>query len=702
MRPLLLATILILAFSNPLRAAPDFETQVIPVLTRAGCNSGACHGAAIGRGGLRLSLLGYDPETDYESLLHEFKGRRIHLAQPEKSLLLKKPTRQLTHEGGHRLATGGAGYNRLLDWIKAGAPRGPGRSLRSLDITPTSQTLPKVGDQFTITVTARFSDGSKEDVTPWAVFTPTDSAALKLRGGEVTAMRRGQSAVMVRFLGEVGCVSVTVPLSDAPLSEVTRARSNFIDDHVNRTLDQLGLPHSQRADERTLVRRLYLDLIGTLPEPKEVEDYVADQTADKWPKLVDRLLSRPEFADHWAYKWADVLRIDSRRLGPGAAVYHAWLKEQVARNTPLDKLARELLLTLGDSHSVGPANFNRVAGDPGSHAELVSQVFLGVRLQCANCHNHPLDRWTQDDYHGLAAVFARLQRGRDVQLRDRGEVIHPRTGKAALPRLPGGEVLKDGDPREAVATWLTGPDNPYFARAAVNRLWRELLGRGLVEPVDDHRSTNPATHPDLLQALARDLAEHRYDLRHTLRTIVASEAYRRSSLSTGVNRVDDRFYSRTLVRPLPATVLVDGVARVTGVPEQLGDLPLGERALRLVDARVPSVPLDLLGRCGRDGSCVSASGASSLPLALHRINGPWLNTKIADPKGRLHQQIAAGESEAEIVAALYQSALGRKPSALESEHWQKKLATTDAKERTRRLEDFFWALLNSTEFTCNH
>ena len=312
-----------------------------------------------------------------------------------------------------------------------------------------------------------------------------------------------------------------------------------------------------------------------MPSPAEVDEFLADRAPDKHARLVDRLLASPEFVDHWAYKWGDLLRIESGRLGAeGAAAFHGWVRDAVARNTPLDRMAREMILALGDGDRVGPANFSRVASDARSQAELVSQAFLGVRLQCANCHDHPLDRWTRDDYHGLAAVFARVDRGRTVRLRERGEVIHPGTGLAASPRIPGERPIPgDGDPREAFAEWLTAPENPYFARAAVNRIWRELMGRGLVEPVDDHRATNPPTHPALLDVLARDLVAHGFDTRHTIRTILASEAYRRESRPVPGSPDDDRFYSHALARPLPPHVLVDAVARVTGVPEPLGDLP---------------------------------------------------------------------------------------------------------------------------------
>ncbi|MCC6419843.1 MAG: DUF1553 domain-containing protein [Gemmataceae bacterium] len=697
---------LLLTGATCAQPVPDFETQVLPVLTRAGCNSGACHGAAIGRGGFKLSLLGYDPDLDYDSLVREFEGRRVNLAHPENSLALRKPSGRLPHEGGVKLPGSGEGFRLMRDWIRAGAPRVPRRALQELLVTPAHRRLTAPDQRFELKVTARFSDGTRADVTRWAVLTPADFAALRCSpAGEVTALRRGRHTLAVRFLGEVRCVTVTVPLHAEPPEQTATPRANFIDDHVNRMLAELHLPAAPRCDDAAFVRRVYLDLLGTLPEPAEVAAFRKEPGADRRARLVDQLMKRPEFVDRWAYWWGDLLRVESKRLGrAGAAAFHAWIREQVRGNTPLDRVARELVLATGDGYRNGAANFSRVPRSAQGQAEYVSQVFLGVRLQCANCHNHPFDRWTQDDYHGLAAVFARVGRRREVALLARGEAIHPRTGKPARARTPGGDFLPpDGEPRDRLARWLTGPQNPYFARAVVNRVWRELMGRGLVEPVDDHRTTNPPTHPELLDALARDFIDCGFDMRRLLRTITASEAYQRASLGTAANRDDDRFYARALVRPLPPAVLVDAVAKVTGVPEQLGDLPEGTHALALGDARVASIPLDLLGRCSREDGCTPGQdGAGGLALALHTINGPWLNAKIAHPQGRLHRLIAEKRTDDEIVSRLYRTALGRAPTAVEHAHWRNRLGAVRPEVRTAALEDFLWALLNSAAFRTNH
>lgn len=698
---------------------PDFETQVMPVFTKFGCNSAACHGAAIGRGGFHLSLLGYDPQSDHGRIVHQYQGRRTNTADPEKSLVLLKPSRQLRHGGGRRFRTDSEAYQILRSWLAAGAPRSTGRHIESLSVTPGSQVLGKVGDQFQLQVVAKFDDGTQADVTRWAVYNPNDGEAVKCsRGGEVTAKRRGQSSVMVRYLGQVGCVMVTVPLDKLTDSQGQRPRANFIDEHVNRTLDQLGLDHSPAAPDATFARRIYLDLIGCLPTPAEVDRFVSDSNPQKRERLIDELMTRPEFVDLWSYKWGDLLRVESGRLSrPGAEAFHRWVRQKIARNTPLDEMARQLVMAQGDSFEAGEANFHRVAQNPVKQAEYFSGVFLGVRLQCANCHNHPLDSWTQDDFHGLAAIFAGLSREQVVKPQGPATIIHPRTGRPATQRLPGQRYLQESEePRKALGDWLTAENNPFFARTAVNRIWRDLMGRGLVEPIDDHRATNPATHPELLSSLAQDFVEHGFDVKHAIKTIVLSAAYQRSSLSQGNNKIDDRFYAKALVRPLPPTVIVDAVSTVTSVPEKFTGYP-GLRAIELGDARIRSEPLELLGRCDRRANCDApdASPGSSLSLMLHIINGKWLNEKIEDQDGRLRTQLQtelsiafrsfpllSTKTNAELINLFYQLAYSRKPDQAELDHWEEKLTAASASERQEKYQDFVWALLNSAEFCCNH
>lgn len=682
--------------------ATDFDTEVVPVLTRAGCNAGSCHGAAAGRGGFRLSLLGGDPAADFDAIVQELEGRRVNLARPRESLLLAKPTGELPHKGGIRLEPGGAGANRLGAWIVAGARRGAARRLTDFEILPKAKVVDRLGSVVRLSATARFDGGKAEDVTAWTVFTAGDPAAVELdEDANAAVRRRGQHIVVARFLDRVVPVRLTLPLSDHPVDLSGEPRANFLDEEVYRSLSLLRVPVSPRADDVTFLRRLRLDLTGRLPTPGEVATFLKGGAPDKRAALIDKLLSGEEFVEYWTYRFRLLFRARSLPGEPAAVqAFSGWIRGQVRKGTPMDQVARSLVTATGDSHSHGPANFSRLAGDARGQAELVGQTLLGVRLQCANCHNHPLDRWTQDDYHGLAAVFARLERGRHVRVASRGAVTNPRTGEPALPRLPGARYLDASqDGREAFAVWLTGPDNPYFARAMVNRLWKAMFGRGLVEPDDDLRDTNPATHPELLDQLAKDFVQHGYDVRHTLRRIARSETYGRSSVALPANQADDRFYSHAYRRSLPPEALADALADVTGVPDRYGDLPLGTRAVALVDPRTPAPSLDVLGRCSRSTTCDEGAVGGGLAGKLHRLNGELINRKVAARDGRLHRLIAAGKSNEEIVAEFYLRALGRSPAEAERRQWAKRLAGAD---RAERLEDFVWALLNASDFATNH
>lgn len=680
----------------------DFDTQIIPVLTKAGCNSGACHGAAAGRGGFHLSLWGSDPAADYDAIVHELEGRRVNRARPAESLIIAKPTGALSHEGGLRLEDGSPGEKRLLAWIAVGAPRQSARRLKQLEIIPTRFVADAPGQKVAVRATARFDDGRAEDVTDWLVLTPADPAALAVdaQGAQVTIARRGQHVLMARFLDRVVPLQWTLPLADQPVDLSKEQRANFIDDAVLETLTLLRLPVSPAADDTTFLRRVTLDLTGTLPEKEQVESFLADRSIDKRTKLVDRLLDSKDFVDYWTFRFASLYRIHPQpNEKEGARAFHEWVRAQIRDHSSLDRMARSLLTATGDSHVLGPANFARIAGDARGQAELVSQVFLGARLQCANCHNHPLDRWTQDDYHGLAAVFARLERGRNVRVAARGAVTNPRTGEPAVPRIPGERFLPPArDGREALAEWLTAKDNPYFARAMVNRLWRAMFGRGLVDPTDDLRETNPATHPELLDRLAADFIEHGYDMRHTLRLIALSTTYARSSVATPANQADDRFYSHAYRRRLEPEVLADGLAQVTSVPDRYGDFPLGTKAVALFDASVPAPSLDILGRCSRAMSCEGPTTAGGLPAKLHQLNGDLINRKIAAPEGRLHRLIAAGKNDREIIDDFFIRALGRPPSRVVRDYWRYRLASADKDERVAWLEDFVWSLLSCSEF----
>lgn len=687
--------------------SPDFDTEVLPVLTKAGCNAGACHGAAIGRGGFKLSLWGSEPAADYDAVVHELEGRRINLAQPELSLLLAKPTGRLDHGGDVRLEEDGPGEQIITAWLEAGAPRLHRRRLVALNVTPKRVVIdPAVS--VSIHAIGSYDDGTQEDVTRWTVITPNDSAAVRVDdSGKVVVLRQGQNIVVVRYLDRVEAVELIAPLSATPVDLASQPRRNFIDEHVLERLATLRLPVSPPADDAAFLRRLCLDLTGTLPAAATVREYLSDTQTGKRERLIERLLASEDFTEFWTLRWATLFQFDSARMNAeGVAAFQSWLREQISANARWDQTALTLLTAEGDSFAVGPANFTRASPSPRDQAELVSQALMGVRLRCANCHNHPLDRWTQDDYHGLAAIFARLERGRTVKVGARGEVTHPRTGEPAVPRLPGERMLAAGvDGREELGHWLTGSDNRYFARAMVNRLWKAMFGRGLVEPVDDLRDTNPATHPALLEQLAADFIEHGYDVRHTLRLIAQSTTYARSSRTSPENAVDDRFYSHALARPLPAAVLLDAWSSVTDVPGQYGELPEGSRAIALVDARMPALSLELLGRCPPGTVCTGdASSTGDLARALHVINGGALNDKIASQSSDLTKLLAAGRTDTELLDEFYLRALGRVPTDEERSYWRQRLSDASGEPAQRRAqwEDLLWGLLSCREFVTNH
>ena len=702
----------------------DFDTDLVPVFTKAGCNAGSCHGGAAGRGGFKLSLFGGDADIDYQAIVRQFEGRRINLVSPEDSLVVLKPTGQTEHGGRRRLRRSGQGARLLVEWIRSGAQRLRLRQLTDLKVTPEHHIALGTGEKVMLRAVATFDDGTERDVTRWTVFTSSDPAALTVSdpdSGELTVKRRGQAVVVARYLSRVVPVRVTVPLSEEDITIAKGERKNFIDDHVNELLRTLRLAPAPAADDATFLRRARLALTGTVPPLAEIREFLASDERQKRSALVDRLLATDEFVDYWTYRFATLLRVRSLPNDQRVArAFQEWIRAQLERNTPYDDMAQTLLTASGDSHEHGEAAFYRMTANARGQAEFVSEVFLGARLRCANCHNHPLDRWTQDDYHGLAAIFARIERGRVVRLKKTGEVTHPATGLPAVPRLPGEHFLKvDGDSRGALAEWLAAGDNPFFARAIVNRLWKALMGRGLVESVDDLRATNPATHPELLDRLARDFVEHGFDLRHTLRRIANSAAFARGAKSADVargtsgkgagsprdrhgDRLDDRYYSQSLVRPLGAEVLADAIADVTGVSDIYGEEPAGTRAVVLPDPKIPAPGLDLLGRCSREESCDSAPSVRGLAAELHLINGPLLNDKVSSPQGRLAKRISKETPNEAIVEEFYGRALGRFPRQQERAFWNEQLASAEGAERKQILEDFLWSLLTCREFKTNH
>lgn len=698
---------IICADGQPAAGTVDFDTQILPILTRSGCNAGACHGSASGRGGFKLSLYGGDPDADFLAITRQWEGRRINVAFPQKSLLFKKPTGLMDHEGGELFEPDSRFAAVLLNWIDDGALRLGQRQLANFAVLPKFATVHRPGDRLQLSAQARFQDQAGEelqieDVTDWTVFTAEDTASVSIdENGVTTVHRPGRHIVLARFLDMVVPVEVILPFTVREKRIASSEKANFVDRHILEKLAVLGIPTSPTCDDATYIRRVSLDFTGSLPTPKDVEAFLGDQRADKRERLCDRLLHSPQFVRFWTYRLANVLRIRSQPMDPeGALAFHQWLSGQIEQDRPYPELVRELLLASGDTHEYGPANFYRAAGDARSQAEYVTEALMGVRLRCANCHNHPLDRWTQDDYHGLAAIFARIERGRHVRILPYGEVTHPRTGQAARPRIPGERFLEpSADPRQPLADWLTASDNPYLYRALVNRLWHWMTGRGLVHPVDDLRASNPATHPELLDALTKDFMKNGCSIRHTLRVIATSMAYARRTESRPENEFDDRYYSRALVRPLEAEVLADAVSFVTGVPSDYRDQPAGTLAVELHDPNIASPALDILGRCFRREGCDAGPSTGGLTRTLHLLNGEWLNQKICSPSGRLHQLLASGMSDQAIIDALYLVALSRNPTTEELHFW---MTRSTGDDRTAWFEDFLWSLLTCREFVTNH
>ncbi len=681
-----------------------FDTEVIPVLTKAGCNAGSCHGAAAGRGGFTLSLFGSEPSADYDSIVHALEGRRINLAQPEKSLLIRKPTGQTDHGGEVLWDEEDPSAIILLNWIRAGAPRVKAPQLIHLTIERTPLSNESNAPQTKLRALATFDDRLVRDVTPWVVFTTTDLSAISVGDNHVvTAHRPGQHTIIARYLSQVIPLVFRVPFATQP-SHVERRGRNFIDDSILQTLAEMRLAPAPPAEASTWYRRVHLDLTGRLPEPEDLRRFLSDQTFNKRIKVIDRLLASDACLDYWTGKFARLLRMHSLPNEPEALVrYHAWLKDQLSSPAGWHEIAQQLILATGDTHQVGPANFARMTNNAREHAEHLCQCFAGIKLGCANCHNHPFDRWTQDDYHGFAALFAGIERGRAVTFVSTNAITHPRTGQPAVSRIPGlRDYPEPGDHRALVVEWLLATEHPYLAKAFVNRLWHAMFGRGFIAHPDDLRETNPPSHPELFEALTRECIAHDYDFRKTLRSIAISDTYARSPPTNSESTSDEMFYVAHKSKPLESEILLDAICDVTGVPHTNPRHSL-RRAVQLVDAAAPDETLERLGRCSRLSGCEEEAGMErTLGGALHLMNGSVINEKLKTPGGRLQHWIADEVPTELILYECFTRALGRDPTKDELLHWQTEIDRGSPKERVQRLEDFMWSLLHSRAFRENH
>jgi hypothetical protein len=715
---------------------PSFELDVVPILSKAGCNGGGCHGALAGKAGFRLSLFGYDPAADYLAITRDARGRRIDLADPGSSLLLTKPTTALAHKGGKRLDVGSDDYALLAAWIEAGCPgpRAGEKKLVGIDLGPTeSRAAP--GATVPLMVTARYDDGSTRDVTRWARFTSADETIATVdAAGRVGVIGHGEGAVTAWFSSQIAVARVVAPFPhDVPAAAYAAApRANLIDDLNLAQLERLHLEPTPPCDEATFLRRAYLDTIGRLPTPEEVHGFLADRSPAKKQRLVALLLARPEFIDYWTYKWSDILLVSGAKLRPAAVdAYWQWIRDHVAAGTPWDRLVRELVTARGSSVENGATNFFAVHQDPETLAENTAQAFLSLSINCAKCHNHPLEKWTNDQYYAFANLFARVRAkgwggearegdgARTLYVESRGDLLQPRTGRPQPPAPLDGQPLPmddAGDRREALARWLTAADNPYFTRAIVNRVWANFFGVGLVEPVDDLRATNPASNERLLAALCTFTIEHGYDLEELMRLILLSETYARSSVPLPANMADRRWFARAYPKRLMAEVLADAIADVTGIhdaytetvradgsTEETAGYDADTRALELRDSTVKSSFLDTFGRNAREITCeCERSSQPSLVQALHLSNGTTLNDKLAAKTGRVTQILATDPTPQALVRDAWLRTLSRPPSDAERKPFEEMLAAASAEERRAIVEDMYWSLLTSREFLFRH
>lgn len=700
----------------------SFRNHVESVLSKSGCNTGACHGARAGQKGFRLTLFGFDLDADHSYLTRHALGRRIVPEDPGRSLLLMKPTGAVPHKGGVRFEPDSLEYRVLAEWIAGGAP-GPKADdplIVRLEVLP-KQSLQTKGAAQQMLVQATFSDGHVEDVTQWAKFTSVNTAVATVeQNGKLTFVGPGEAAVKVWYLNWNALAFASVPYdNDVNLADYQLQPRNFIDEHVLEKLRKLRLPPSPLCDDATFLRRTFLDTIGTLPKNEEVKAFLADTRADKRDRLIDGLLARPEFVDYWAYKWSDMLLVSGQRLRPPALkAYYGFIRDNVAKNTPWDAFARQIVTATGSTHENGAANFFALHQDPEETAETVAQAFLGLSINCAKCHNHPLEKWTNDQYYGFANMFSRVRAkgwGGDFRNGDglrvvysdtQGELIQPSKGKPQPPRPLDGQAIafnSTEDRRVAVAQWLTAPENPYFARAITNRVWANYFGVGLVERVDDLRVTNPASNDELLNATAKFLVESKFDLKLLMREILRSATYQRSSQALAENKADERFYSHYYPKRLKAEVLLDAVSLVSGTPTMFKDYPAGTRALQLPDSFVDSYFLQAFGRPDRLITCdCERSDEPSMTQVLHLYNGETLNSKLAAPGNVIEKLLGAKATPEQIVDDVYLSALSRLPSAGEREQMVAILKATPEAEQRAALEDLLWGVLSSREFLFNH
>ena len=692
----------------------SFQLDVMPVFMKAGCNTGSCHGAARGKDGFRLSLFGFDPQGDYHRLTRELSGRRINLALPQKSLMIEKACGLVPHTGGKLMEPGDELHATLMRWLEAGAPNDSGEipTVTKVELSPPTAVLQGEGAQQAMTVRAFYSDGTDRDVTSLAYFSSNNGNSAEIDPkGVVTAAKRGEAFIMARFeTHTVGSHFIVLP-AKTDFTWANPQPHNYIDEHVHAKLQTLRINPSELCGDQEFLRRVSLDICGVMPTVEEYQAFISDQDPEKRAKLVDALLERKEFVEMWVMKWSELLTIRSSQQVSykSALLYYNWLQEQVASNRPIDQMVQELLASNGGTFASPATNYYQNETDTLKTAENVAQVFMGMRIQCAQCHNHPFDRWTMDDYYSFAAFFSQIgrKRGEDpretiVFNRGGGEVKHPVGGKVMPPKFLGGDApdVRGKDRRQVLAKWLASDENPFFARNLANIVWTHFFGAGIINEVDDVRVSNPPVNAELLDALAAKLTEYKYDFKSIVRDICNSRTYQLATQTNPTNEKDDRNFSHALLRRMRAEILLDVISQVTGTKNKFQGLPLGARAVQIADGNTSTYFLTTFGRASRETVCsCEVKMEPNLSQALHLLNGQTLHSKISQG-GVVKKLLDAKTPPEEIVERLYIRVLCRKPSEQEAKQLADILA--NEKDSQRALEDLFWALLNSREFVFNH
>ena len=713
MRPILiLASLAFVASAQSV----TFLRDVAPILNKTGCTSGPCHGAAKGKNGFKLSLRGYDPQFDYQALLYDLSGRRFNRSEPKRSLMLAKPVMQVAHGGGLRFEQTSAYYKTIESWIAQGVPYGdPAKdAVAAIEVEPKELAMPKPGESAQVKVMARFADGQTRDVTKEATIESNVPDLAKVDAtAKVDGLRTGEATLLVRYQGKYSTIPVTILNPKPGFVWKPLPQYSYIDQHIDAKLQKLKLQPSAATDDASFLRRVTLDLTGALPTPDEVRSFLSDPAPQrlKRSRKIDKLIASPAYADQWTVKWGDLLQSSRKFLGEkGTYGFREWIHSSIAANKPYDKMVRELLTSRGSSYDDPAANYFRTTREPKPTMEKTTQVFLGVRMVCAQCHDHPFEKWTQNQYYQMSAFFSAVglrpgyEVGEEIIYDQRAdyEMKHPKDSRVMAPEFliasaTPVKIPTDQRRRDALADWLVSKQNPFFAKAIANRTWSYFFGKGIIDPVDDIRASNPPVNPQLLEALTKDLIDHNFDLQHLMRTIVNSRAYQASFLNNEWNAGDAENFSHAMPRRLTSEQLADAVTMAAGAKPNFPEVPDDTSASQLPDPHVGKDGfLDLFGRPNRESACECERRADfSLPQALNLVNGTTISDAVADPKGRVAKLVLAGKPDTAIIEELYLATISRFPTKQEADNGIKYLA---GGARATRAQDLLWALLNSKGF----